>query len=103
MFLLNIFLALAWRQVMSRHTWMKIAFAALIVASVYVHFLGAYVYPSGFDLTIGPTSPFARRLTAQVHPQRLWAVRDSELVRCTDILFGLKRPWEASPTGDQTR
>lgn len=96
---LIIFLALAWQQVIGRHGWAKVAFAVLVIASLYVHFLGAYVYPSGFDQTIGPTSPFARRLTAQVHPERLWVVRDGELVRCTAMLFGLKQNWASSPPG----
>jgi hypothetical protein len=73
----TIFLARGWDRYVAPRTWTRIAFAVALTASLYFNFLGAYIFPSGFD-HIPDDIDF--------HPRRLWCVSDTELTRCHDKL-----------------
>jgi len=64
--LLVVLIAAAWPS-LDRIRGARLLFGILLAASLYVHFLGAMVYPSGFDNQIDNQEA------------RLWAVRGSEL------------------------
>ncbi len=68
---LTLLLAIAWEQWLVWRWWRIALFAPLAVASIYIHFLGAWYYPSGWNGT-----PNIDRNT-----HRLWDVRDTELAR----------------------
>ncbi|HEV7427631.1 MAG TPA: hypothetical protein VGQ46_14805 [Thermoanaerobaculia bacterium] len=52
----------------------RMGIAVLTAISLYVHMLGAFYYPSGFE-----TQPN----DINSHPERLWSVRDGEIARCS--------------------
>jgi hypothetical protein len=72
--MLVIFLALAWERFMRQRWYLRTVFGLLLGLSVYCHFLGAYYYPSGFNTT--PDN-------IDYGTNRLWTIRDTELVRCS--------------------
>jgi len=75
---LMVFLALAWEHiVVPKRAW-RPAFLAAAALSVYIHGLGAYFYPSGWN-----GSPE----NVDVNPARVWQVRDTELSRCQSMLI----------------
>lgn len=77
--MLMLFLAVCWERYIYRHKLAQFIFAVLAIFSVYVHFLGMYIYPSShFDSD--PNN-------IDQHPERLWSVTDSELTRSTRIFF----------------
>jgi hypothetical protein len=59
-------------------TALRIAIGVAAALSFYVHFLGAYYAPCGFDSVPNDINK---------HPERLWSVRDGELARCSSKLF----------------
>jgi hypothetical protein len=61
-----------------RSTWLRAAIAIAAVVSLYVHYLGAFYAPCGFDSVPNDINS---------HPERLWSVRDGELARCSSIFF----------------
>ncbi|MDH5233485.1 MAG: glycosyltransferase family 39 protein [Gemmatimonadota bacterium] len=72
-----VLLALGWEAtIVGSRTW-RVAAAVLLSLSVYFNYLGARVGPCGFDAT--PNS-------IDAHPERLWQLRDTELIRCTRAL-----------------
>jgi len=73
---LTIFLALAWEAALRQKVGLRVAFAIALVLSVYIHFLGATVHPSGFNERM------------EENRARLWSIRESELVLSTKKLFG---------------
>ncbi len=73
---LMFFLAIAWDRHTSRRASRRVAFFACLAWSVYVNFLGAMIYPTGFNENV------------DLETARLWDVRDSELILCTKKLFG---------------
>lgn len=72
--ILIIFLAVCWERVIIHHRYLKGIFLCFLLISVYVHFLGAFYYPSGFN-----SSPN----DIDRHVERLWDFKDSEITRCT--------------------
>ncbi len=81
-------LALAWETRLRGHP-RRVALAALLLAvSVWTSALGALVAPCGFDMDPVPVDQ---------HPERLWQVRDTELVRCTARAFGVATKAGAGP------
>jgi hypothetical protein len=72
-----LFLAEGWDRYIARRAWTRAAFTLTLAASVYFNFLGAYIFPSGFD-HIPDDIDF--------HPGRLWSVSDTELTRCHEKL-----------------
>ena len=63
-----------WPEI-ARRVAVKAAFGFLAAASIFIQFLGATRYPSGFNETIDQ------------EPERLWQVRDSEIHRLARGLF----------------
>lgn len=76
-------LAESWETVIRGSRRLVIASGVLLALSLWANAMGALVTPCGFD-----TVPNA----LDQHPERLWDVRDTELVRCT------ARVLRASPT-----
>jgi hypothetical protein len=72
---LTILLARAWERFVARRRLLTASFALLALLSVCVHFLGAFYYPSGFN--------WDPNLIDQ-HPERLWRIRGTEILRCSD-------------------
>jgi hypothetical protein len=78
--LLIVLIAAAWPS-LERIRGARLLFGILLAASLYFHFLGAMIYPSGFDNEI------------DTQPDRLWSVRNSELDLSTrKLLITLRRP-----------
>jgi len=71
--ILIIFLAKSWDRYIAPWRTTKAIFALLFVAGLYINFLGAFVYPSGFNHTPNDIDS---------HPERLWCVHDTEITRC---------------------
>lgn len=76
--MLIIFLALCWEKVITTSRYLKITFFICLVVSIYFHFLGAFLYPAGFNYE--PNN-------IDSHTERLWSVKDTELVRATKNLL----------------
>jgi len=72
--MLIIILAVYWEKSISKNIYLKTIFIIFLIISVYFHFLGAYYYPSGFNEI--PDS-------IDSHIERLWYIKDTELIRCT--------------------
>jgi len=80
---LIIFLALAWDHLIVRRRLWQPMFWAAATLSVYVHFLGAFFYPSGWN-----GSPE----DVDANPRRVWQVHDTELSRCqAKLMRGLAK------------
>lgn len=75
---LIIFLAKSWDRYIAPRRIVKVMFGILFAAAVYIHFLGAFIYPSGFDYI--PNN-------IDFHPERLWHVYDTEIIRCHNLLI----------------
>jgi hypothetical protein len=72
-------LLVAWGwQTMPRWRAARTVIVMTVIFSLYTNFLGAYYHPCGFD-----TIP--NEINA--HPERLWSVRDGELMRCSSKFF----------------
>jgi hypothetical protein len=71
---LTILLALGWERLFARSRAARVVLALFAATSFYVHLLGAFYYPSGFD-EVG-------------HPELLWSVRRGEIARCSAKLLG---------------
>ena len=69
---LTVLLALAWERKIATRWRLQVAFWPTVLASFYIHFLGAFYYPS--DWNYSPRSVDRDRA-------RLWDVRDTELRR----------------------
>jgi hypothetical protein len=69
--ILIIFLALSWRWIAASRIRLA-GFAVAVVLSVYVQYLGAHIYPTGWNY---------RPTNIDDDPARLWDVRDTELGR----------------------
>lgn len=68
-------LALAWESQLRGRPVRVATAAGLLLLSVWANAMGALVAPCGFDMTPVPVD---------LHPERLWDVADTELVRCTE-------------------
>jgi len=71
---LVILLAVGWERIFASSRVAQAVLALFAAVSLYVHFLGAFYYPCGFD-EVG-------------HPERLWDVRRGELAQCSAKLLG---------------
>lgn len=76
--MLIIFLAVCWERVIVNYWYLKSIFLCFLLVSVYIHFLGAFYYPSGFNWI--PNN-------IDHHPERLWDVKDAEIAGCTKKLL----------------
>ncbi len=72
---LMLLLALAWKEIVRRRLFLLAVFLVLLGFSLYVQYVGAFVYPSEFNDNL------------DLETARLWDVRDSELVLLTEKLF----------------
>ncbi len=77
--LLMLLIAAAWPKIAGRR-WTAALFTVLAAASIFVQFLGARFYPSGFNDDIDR------------EPERLWQIRDSEIPRLAARLLGRSAP-----------
>jgi hypothetical protein len=75
--LLIISLAVCWEEVIIKNRILKVVFSGFLLISVYIHFLGAFVYPSGFS---------SHPNDVDFNTKRLWDCRDTEITRCTKRL-----------------
>src|SRR5262249_6619232 len=66
---------------------MNLAFAVAIIWSLGVQMIGAFLYPSGWNLA---------PVDVDTHHERLWDWSDSELTRCLLHLPELRQQWGAS-------
>jgi hypothetical protein len=73
-----VLLAVAWETRLRGRPVRVVTAGALLALSVWANALGALVAPCGFDMDPVPVDQ---------HPERLWAIRDTELVRCTQRVF----------------
>ncbi len=71
--ILILFLAKSWDRYIAPRRLTKVIFVLLFAAAIYINFLGAFVYPSGFNHI--PNN-------IDFHPERLWCVHDTEITRC---------------------
>lgn len=71
---LMLLLAAAWPRLIEPRPYLRALFLVAMLASIYVHGLGAYVAPCGFDDVPNDID---------THPQRLWDIADGEIARCT--------------------
>src|SRR5207248_2643598 len=71
--MLVLFGAAAWEVGIVRGWALKSLYVMMVIASVYLHLLGAYYYPSGFN---------ASPVNVDVDQTRLWNWRDTEITRC---------------------
>jgi hypothetical protein len=69
---LCVFLAVAWEGWIDRRAWRRLLFFAALLFSFYVQVLGALEFPSGWNA----------RVRIDVHPERNWDWRDTELRAC---------------------
>ena len=74
-------LAVAWETHLRGRPVRVAAAGALLLFSVWTSALGALVAPCGFDMDPVPVDQ---------HPERLWEVRGTELVRCTQRALGMR-------------
>ena len=72
--LLIIFLAFFYERVIQKNKYLKIIFMLFLFISMYIHFLGAYYYPCGFDY-------FPNDINHNT--ERLWHIKDSQIILCT--------------------
>lgn len=75
--ILILFLAKSWDRYIAPYRLTKVIFGLFFAASVYFNFLGALVFPSGFNET--PNN-------IDFNPERLWQVHDTEIIRCHNLL-----------------
>lgn len=71
---LIVFLALCYETMIVRHWYWQVLFWLGLVVSAYIHYLGAYYYPCGFN---------ALPINVDTQPGRLWDWANGELARCT--------------------
>jgi hypothetical protein len=75
---LTILLAVGWERMFSKSIAARIAIGVFAAATFYIHFLGAFYYPCGFDTVPNEIN---------AHPERLWDFRETEVRRCSARLF----------------
>jgi hypothetical protein len=83
---LTLLLAAAWPRLIEPRPYLRVGFMLALLASVYVHGLGADASPCGFD--IDPDN-------IDMHHERLWDVADGEIARCTQREVGT---WQSART-----
>jgi hypothetical protein len=71
---LTLLLAAAWPRLIEPRPYLRALFMVALLASIYVHGLGAEVSPCGFDTE--PTD-------IDVHHERVWDLGNGEVARCT--------------------
>jgi len=72
--ILIIFTVRYWENKAVGQKLLKVAFLILVFLSVYIHFLGAHYYQCGFNYEPNNSDD---------HPERMWDIKDGELMRCT--------------------
>ena len=71
---LTLLLAASWPRLIEPRPYLRALFLLALLASIYVHGLGADASPCGFD-----TEPN----NIDTHHERLWDIADGEIARCT--------------------
>jgi len=79
-------LAIAWEKLVCRHWWLQAVFWPAVIVSIYLHFLGARYYPSGWNMDSGRD--------VDQHTERLWDWRDTEWQRLHHRFLAGERPPE---------
>jgi len=72
--MLIIFLAKSWEKFINNKYYLKIIFIWSTLFSFYVHFIGAFYFPSGFNRYPGDIDQYT---------ERLWDLKDTQISRCT--------------------
>jgi len=80
---LLVFLALCYEAVIVRHWYWQALFWPGLLFAFYVHYLGAYYYPCGFNVLPG---------NIDRQPERLWDWTNGELARCAADLASRLMP-----------
>lgn len=73
-----LFLAEGWNRYVKPKVWTRVLFGILFFLSVYFNFLGAVIFPSGFN-TVPNNIDF--------NAGRLWTIEDTELLRLNDMFI----------------
>ncbi len=73
-----LFIAEGWNRYVKPRSWTRILFGVLFFLSVYFNFLGAFIFPSDFN-TVPNNIDF--------NPDRLWTIKDTELLRLNDMFI----------------
>ncbi len=91
---LVIFAAAAWDHGFLRNRWLRVVFTIFALLSLYMHFLGAYYYPAGFNFTPN---------WIDLNTERLWWWQDTEIIRCHEhFMKDVRRTFELrAKTGGQ--
>jgi len=76
--MLIIFLAKSWEKVINIKYYLKVTFICFSLFAFYVHFIGAFYFPSGFNRYPGDVDHY---------PERLWDLKDTQISRCTKIFL----------------
>jgi len=76
---LFIFLYFAYEKYIIKKGVFRLFFLILVLKSVYIHLLGAFVYPAGFNFESD---------NIDNNKERLWKWKDSQIDRCTKKLIG---------------
>jgi len=71
---LIIFLALCWENYIIKYNYLKIIFIVFLILSIYVQYLGTFVWPTDPNLT-------------DLHPEYLWNWATADITLCTQKLF----------------
>ncbi len=79
---LSIGLALCWENVIAGRRWLQVVLGLTVIVSLYMHYLGAFYYPCGFNSV-------PQNINLQL--DRLWSWTDGELARRTRSLVGMLR------------
>jgi hypothetical protein len=68
-------LAACWTHVIESRPYLRALFLTAMIASIYVHGVGAIAYPCGFD---------SEPNDIDAHHERLWDIASGEIARCTE-------------------
>ena len=77
--LLIVLLGYAWNEIISKNSILRGIFFALVIYSIFFNYLGTYIYPSGFNYI--PNN-------IDQNTERLWEIKNTELLRCINLLLG---------------
>lgn len=73
-----LFIAEGWNRYVKPRVGTRILFGILLILSIYFNFLGAVIFPSGFNMV--PDN-------IDLNTGRLWMIRDTELLRLNDMFI----------------
>ncbi|MCK5786174.1 MAG: hypothetical protein KAH54_06415 [Candidatus Sabulitectum sp.] len=73
-----LFIAEGWNRYVRPRIWTRLLFVMLLILSIYFQFLGAILFPSGFNMIPDNIDD---------NPGRLWQVQNTELVRLNNVFM----------------